>query len=98
MTVMDGTPDSVDLLQLEAAKQHLVAMPQVTQTRLRQQCLAWLQAERQQRNLGGMLLFDAVNLCHATDCRNMQIWMVHNSARCCLVPLPRGAVGVITRG
>ncbi len=32
------------------------------------------------RDLGGMLLYDPVNVRYATDCRNMQIWTMHNSS------------------
>jgi len=81
-----GDLASVDMLQLESAKQHLATMPQVNQPRLREQRLERLQAELQKRDLGGMLLYDPVNVRYATDCRNMQIWTMHNSARYCLVP------------
>jgi len=82
----DADVASVDMLQLDSAKQHLAAMPKVDQTRLRQQRLERLQAELQKRDLGAMLLYDPVNVRYATDCRNMQIWTMHNSARYCLVP------------
>jgi len=78
--------DSMDLLQIEAAKQTLATMPMVDQPLLRQQRLDRLQSEMQKRDLGGMLLYDPVNVRYATDCRNMQIWTMHNSARYCLVP------------
>ncbi len=84
--MLESDLESVDILQLEAAKQHLSAMPQVNQTQLRQERLERLQAELQKRDLGGMLLYDPVNVRYATDCRNMQIWTMHNSARYCLVP------------
>ncbi len=77
---------SVDMLQIETAKQRLATMPPVNQVRLRQQRMDRLQAELQKRDLGGMLLYDPVNVRYATDCRNMQIWTMHNSARYCLVP------------
>jgi len=67
---------SIDFFQIEAAKQKLSNMPSVDQALLRQERLQRLQA----------LLYDPVNVRYATDCRNMQIWTMHNSARYCLVP------------
>jgi len=84
MTVTDAA--SMDLLQIESAKQTLATMPVVDQALMRQQRLDRLQAELKKRDLGGMLLYDPVNVRYATDCRNMQIWTMHNSARYCLVP------------
>lgn len=77
---------SIDVMQLDDAKRHLAGMPRVDQTLLRQERLERLQAELQKRDLGGMLLYDPVNVHYATDCRDMQIWTMHNSARYCLVP------------
>ena len=51
-----------------------------------------LQSELQGRGAGGILLYDPVNIRYATDCRNMQIWTMHNSARYCLVPADGRAV------
>ncbi len=41
------------------------------------------------RDLGGLLLFDPLNIRYATDTTNMQIWNMHNPFRACLV-LPDG--------
>ncbi|BCS19590.1 M24 family metallopeptidase [Aspergillus puulaauensis] len=37
------------------------------------------------RNLGGILLFDPLNIRYATDSTNMQLWTAHNPARACFV-------------
>ncbi|KAF5579119.1 Xaa-Pro aminopeptidase [Fusarium pseudocircinatum] len=37
------------------------------------------------RNLGGILLFDPLNIRYATDTTNMQLWTAHNPARACFV-------------
>lgn len=77
---------SIDVMQLDDEKRHFEGMPRVDQTLLRQERLERLQAELQKRDLGGMLLYDPINVRYATDCRDMQIWTMHNSARYCLVP------------
>ena len=37
------------------------------------------------RDLGGILLFDPLNIRYATDSTNMQLWATHNPARACFV-------------
>jgi len=37
------------------------------------------------RDLGGILLFDPLNIRYATDSTNMQLWTTHNPARACFV-------------
>ncbi|XVN16281.1 hypothetical protein QZH47_10135 [Pseudomonas corrugata] len=37
------------------------------------------------RDLGGILLFDPLNIRYATDTTNMQLWTTHNPARACFV-------------
>ncbi len=36
-------------------------------------------------DLGGILLFDPLNIRYATDSTNMQLWITHNPARACFV-------------
>lgn len=36
-------------------------------------------------DLGGILLFDPLNIRYATDSTNMQLWITHNHARACFV-------------
>lgn len=38
-----------------------------------------------QRNLGGVILYDPVNIRYATDSTNMQLWVLHNATRFCFV-------------
>ena len=44
-----------------------------------------LVAELHARDLGGLLLFDPLNIRYATDSTNMQVWNAHNPFRACLV-------------
>ncbi|KAE8316616.1 peptidase M24, structural domain-containing protein [Aspergillus transmontanensis] len=37
------------------------------------------------RGLGGILLFDPLNIRYATDSTNMQVWTTHNPARACFI-------------
>ncbi|MEO1469396.1 MAG: Xaa-Pro peptidase family protein [Pseudomonadota bacterium] len=37
------------------------------------------------RGLGGLLMFDPLNIRYATDTTNMQLWIAHNPCRACLV-------------
>ncbi|WP_312936274.1 dimethylsulfonioproprionate lyase DddP [Pseudomonas sp.] len=39
----------------------------------------------QHANVGGILLFDPLNIRYATDTTNMQLWTTHNPARACFV-------------
>ena len=52
---------------------------------LRRWRLDRLVAEVVARDLGGLLLFDPLNIRYATDSTNMQIWNMHNPFRACLV-------------
>ena len=72
--MMSGDAASMDLLQIEAAKQALATMPKVDQAVMRQERLDRLQSELQKRDLGGMLLYDPVNVRYATDCRNCLLY------------------------
>jgi len=38
-----------------------------------------------ERDLGGLLLFDPLNIRYATDSSNMQLWNTHNPFRACLI-------------
>jgi Xaa-Pro aminopeptidase len=37
------------------------------------------------RDIGGLLLFDPLNIRYATDTTNMQVWNMHNPFRACLI-------------
>ena len=54
-------------------------------TALRRWRLDRLVAEVVARDLGGLLLFDPLNIRYATDSTNMQVWNLHNPFRACLV-------------
>jgi len=41
--------------------------------------------EINKRKLGGVLLFDPLNIRYATDTTNMQLWNTHNPFRACLI-------------
>ncbi len=56
---------------------HLPIMREYRLQRIREQLVA--------RDLGGILLFDPLNIRYATDTTNMQLWTTHNPARACFV-------------
>ncbi|MFJ4345510.1 dimethylsulfonioproprionate lyase DddP [Pseudomonas sp. NPDC089401] len=56
---------------------HLPSLRQYRLQRIREQLVA--------RDLGGILLFDPLNIRYATDTTNMQLWTTHNPARACFV-------------
>ncbi|GLO14549.1 peptidase M24 [Pseudomonas putida] len=56
---------------------HLPTMREFRLQRIRDQLVA--------RDLGGILLFDPLNIRYATDTTNMQLWTTHNPARACFV-------------
>ncbi|WP_419904975.1 M24 family metallopeptidase [Kiloniella sp.] len=77
---------------IHEARQELSALPQVDEPKMRMERLARLQHCLAENDLGGILLYDPINIRYATDCRNMQIWTMHNAARYCLVPTEGKAV------
>ena len=79
-------------LDLDPARRRLAELPEVDVERMALERLGRLQAEMAERDIGGMLLYDPVNVRYATGTRNMQVWAMHNSSRYCLVPAEGGAV------
>lgn len=73
-------------LELDSARRKLAALPEVDFERMATERLGRLQAEMAARDIGGMLLYDPVNVRYATGTRNMQVWTMHNSSLYCLVP------------
>ncbi|PWJ22222.1 dimethylsulfonioproprionate lyase DddP [Jannaschia seohaensis] len=86
----DGTPNDADRVEIgptplafaewEArglALPDLAAMRRYRLDRLRDQVVA--------RGLGGLLVFDPLNIRYATDTTNMQLWNAHNPFRAALV-------------
>jgi len=86
----DGTPNDNDRVEIgptdlafeEWAKLGLTPpdMPKIREYRLSR-----LVRELQQRDYGGLLMFDPLNIRYATDASNMQIWSTHNPCRACFV-------------
>ncbi|MCQ9427495.1 Xaa-Pro peptidase family protein [Pseudomonas sp. LJDD11] len=64
-----------DALGLQAPQ--LAAMREYRLQRIREQLIKC--------DLGGILLFDPLNIRYATDTTNMQLWTTHNPARACFV-------------
>jgi len=90
---MDAPPEREGrLMAFEETRKSLAALPVVDVERMRMERLQRLQNELQARDLGAMLLYDPINVRYATDCRSMQIWTMHNSARYCLVPADDKAI------
>lgn len=63
--------------QLGLQPPHLARMREYRLRRIQEQLVA--------RDLGGILLFDPLNIRYATDSSNMQLWTTHNPARACFV-------------
>jgi Xaa-Pro aminopeptidase len=86
----DGTPNDNDRVEIgptqlafrewEAAGLILPDLPQMRAYRLDRLVQA-LQA----REIGGLLMFDPLNIRYATDTTNMQLWNSHNPFRACMV-------------
>ncbi|SLN66280.1 M24 family metallopeptidase [Ruegeria meonggei] len=74
------------------ARRGLIELPQVDEAKMRIERLNRLQSQLAENDLGGILLYDPINIRYATDCRNMQIWTMHNAARYCLVPTEGKAI------
>ncbi|MEE9324492.1 MAG: Xaa-Pro peptidase family protein [Dehalococcoidia bacterium] len=54
--------------------------------RLRRERIARIQAELAKRDLGGVLLYDPINVRYATGTRFVQIFSMHTAHRYCVVP------------
>ncbi|WP_343564384.1 dimethylsulfonioproprionate lyase DddP [Kiloniella sp. b19] len=86
----DGSPDDNDRVEIgptqlafdEWAAAGLEAPHLDTMRAFR---LNRLVAEIRKRDLGGLLMFDPLNIRYATDTTNMQLWITHNAARACFV-------------
>lgn len=90
VTLGDNTPNDANRVEIgptalafdEWAASGLV-LPDVQ--RMRHDRWAKLTAALVQRGLGGLLMFDPLNIRYATDTTNMQIWAMHNPFRACLL-------------
>lgn len=86
----DGTPNDNDRVEIgptqlafaewEAAG---VALPQLD--RMREWRWRRLVEALVARDIGGLLMFDPLNIRYATDTTNMQLWNSHNPFRACLI-------------
>ncbi|MGI9354253.1 MAG: M24 family metallopeptidase [Rhizobiaceae bacterium] len=52
---------------------------------MRQYRIARIRAELKKRDLGGIYLYDPLNVRYATDASNMQVWTMHNPVRAVFV-------------
>lgn len=86
----DGTPNDGDRVEIgptplahgEWAVAGL-ALPDLA--RMRRDRWERLVAAIRARDLGGLLMYDPLNIRYATDTTNMQIWAMHNPFRACLL-------------
>lgn len=90
LTLPDGTLNDNDRIEIgptmlayaefEAAGLILPDLPRMRAYRLQR-----LIDKITKRGLGGLLMFDPLNIRYATDSTNMQLWNTHNPFRACLV-------------
>lgn len=86
----DGSPDDNDRIEigptaLAFAEWHAAGITVPDLAALRRFRLDRLVAEITRRDLGGLLMFDPLNIRYATDSTNMQLWNAHNPFRAVLV-------------
>ncbi|MFV0360526.1 dimethylsulfonioproprionate lyase DddP [Tropicimonas sp.] len=89
-TLADGTPNDNDrieigptLLALREWEEAGLALPNLPAMRE----FRWKRLTRHivERDYGGLLMFDPLNIRYATDTTNMQLWNAHNPFRACLL-------------
>ena len=86
----DGSPNDNDRVEigptaLAFAEWESLGLEVPQLDRMREFRLQRLVQQLQQRDYGGILLFDPLNIRYATDTTNMQLWITHNPARACFV-------------
>ncbi|MEM7653608.1 MAG: M24 family metallopeptidase, partial [Pseudomonadota bacterium] len=64
----------------------------IDQADIRAYRLARVQEQLRQHDLAGIILMDPLNIRYATGTSNMQVWITHNAARYCWVPVEGRAV------
>lgn len=89
-TLGDGSPNDNDRVEIGPTQLAFrewqaagLALPDLG--RMRRYRLDRLVAALQARDMGGLLLFDPLNIRYATDTTNMQLWNSHNPFRACLI-------------
>ena len=63
------------------------AEPQIDMKRMRAYRLGRIQDQLKRLDLGGIILYDPINIRYATGSSNMQVWFTHNPIRYCWVPV-----------
>ncbi len=86
----DGTLNDNDRIEIGPTKLaydewHAAGLQLPDLPAMRQYRLNRLVAHLHQRDWGGVLMFDPLNIRYATDTTNMQLWNTHNPFRACLV-------------
>ncbi|GAB4261439.1 MAG: Xaa-Pro peptidase family protein [Pararhodobacter sp.] len=86
----DGTPNDNDRVeigptQLAFREWEAAGLTLPDLGRMRADRLARLVSALNARDIGGLLMFDPMNIRYATDTTNMQLWNSHNPFRACLV-------------
>jgi len=89
-TLGDGTPNDnnrveIGPTQMAFAEWQAAGLVLPNLEAMRQYRLNRLVQALQARDLGGVLMFDPLNIRYATDTTNMQLWNSHNPFRACLV-------------
>ncbi len=86
------SPDSQFLARNTRGIAQHDAEPQIDVPGMRLYRLGRVQAMLKQRSLGGVLLYDPINVRYANGSSNMQVWILHNQHRYCWVPAEGGTV------
>ena len=61
--------------------------PQIDMPRMRAYRLARVREQLARKECGAAVLYDPINIRYATGTRNMNVWVLHNAARYCFVPV-----------
>ena len=82
-----GVHDQVEIGPTDAAvaEWQSLGLRSPDMTQLRSYRLHRVVEQISERDLAGVLLFDPMNIRYASDCSNMQVWVLHNYCRACLV-------------
>ena len=86
----DGSPDDNDRMEIGPSalafeEWAALGIKAPDLKRMRQHRLDRLCQMLRERDYGGILLTDPINIRYATDSTNMQLWIAHNPARACFV-------------
>ena len=89
-TLGDGTPNDLDRVeigptQLAFGEWAAAGLTLPDLGRMREYRWARLVQALADRDYGGLLLYDPLNIRYATDTTNMQLWNTHNPFRACLI-------------